>query len=100
MKFCIEYADGVAEDLRGITAYYRNRILDTIDEQLTYLPLEETQKKKILAGLEPPWEYLPPVRELRVGDYRVFYDVGEAEGIVYVRAIRHKPHGRTTEEVL
>ncbi|PJB62572.1 MAG: plasmid stabilization protein ParE [Armatimonadetes bacterium CG_4_9_14_3_um_filter_58_7] len=82
MKFSIEYAEGVARDLRAISTHYRQQILDTIDKQLIHLPLEETRNKKILAGLEPPWEYLPPVRELRVGDYRVFYDVEEVEGIV------------------
>jgi mRNA-degrading endonuclease RelE of RelBE toxin-antitoxin system len=35
-----------------------------------------------------------------VGEYRVFYDVGEVERVVYVRAIRRKPPHRTTEEIL
>jgi len=37
---------------------------------------------------------------LRVGPFRVFYDVQEAERRVYVRAIRHKPAHRQTEEIL
>jgi mRNA-degrading endonuclease RelE of RelBE toxin-antitoxin system len=40
------------------------------------------------------------VRELRVGKYRVFYDVDEPAQRVIVRAIRAKPPGRTTEEIL
>ena len=51
-------------------------------------------------NLVPPWTAEPPIWELRVGDYRVFYDVSEADITVYVRAIRVKPPGKTTEEIL
>ena len=51
-------------------------------------------------NLIPPWDAEPPIWELRVGDYRVFYDVSEREAVVYVRAIRKKPPERTTEEIL
>ena len=37
---------------------------------------------------------------LRIGEFRVFYDVNEAEARVMVRAIRHKPPHKTTEEIL
>ena len=48
----------------------------------------------------PPWHAEPPIWELRVGDYRVFYDVAEAEKIVYIRAVRLKPHGLTTGDII
>ncbi|MGH9881542.1 MAG: type II toxin-antitoxin system RelE family toxin [Pyrinomonadaceae bacterium] len=38
--------------------------------------------------------------ELRVGEYRVFYDVADEEQVVYIRAIRKKPAGKRTEEIL
>lgn len=98
--FTIEYAKEVAEDLKGIRAYERTQILDSIDEQLIHEPTVETQKRKILVGLVPPWEYVEPVWELRVGEYRVFYDVEVNTSIVIVRAIRHKPSHKTTEEIL
>ena len=47
-----------------------------------------------------PWTAEPPIWELRVGDYRVFYDVAPAEQVVYVRAVRRKPAGKTTEDIL
>ena len=47
-----------------------------------------------------PWEHLEPVWELRDGEYRVFYDVDEAAAVIKVRAIRHKPPHKTTEEIL
>ena len=51
-------------------------------------------------GLTPPWEHVEPVWELRVGEFRVFYDVSEEESRVIVRAIRRKPPHKTTEEIL
>jgi len=37
-------------------------------------------------NLIPPWPADPPVWELRVGAYRVFYDVSEEEKVVRIRA--------------
>lgn len=98
--FNIEYGEGVVEDLKGISASKRKRILDKMDEQLLHEPSVETRNKKIIEGLEPPWEHEKPIWELRVGEFRVFYDVNEEEGRVVVRAVRHKPPHKTTEEIL
>lgn len=98
--FTIRYAEGVADDLAGLRAFDRKAILDRIDEQLTHRPAEETRNKKILAGLDPPWDHEEPIWELRVGDFRVFYDVDEEGLRVFVRAIRRKPPHLTTEEIL
>ena len=96
----IEYAEGVDEDLSEIRAYDRKRILDRLEEQLLHQPAQETRNRKPLPGLKPPWEHEEPVWELRIGEYRVFYDVGEPELLVRVRAIRRKRPHRTTEEIL
>ncbi|HUY33318.1 MAG TPA: type II toxin-antitoxin system RelE/ParE family toxin [Pirellulales bacterium] len=98
--FGIDYAFSVAEDLAELRAHHRKRILDQIDEQLTHQPTEETRNKKIVRGLVPPWEHEEPVWELRVGEFRVFYDVNEEKARVTVRAIRQKPLHKTTEEIL
>jgi mRNA-degrading endonuclease RelE of RelBE toxin-antitoxin system len=50
--------------------------------------------------LIPPWEHAEPVWELRVGEYRIFYDVDEVASVVIVRTIRHKPPHKATEEIL
>jgi mRNA-degrading endonuclease RelE of RelBE toxin-antitoxin system len=100
MRYEIEYAEGVVEDLAAVRAFRRKSILDAIEEQLAHQPTEQTRNRKILVGLVPPWEHVPPVWELRVGQYRVFYDVGEERRVVIVRAIRRKPPHQTTEEVL
>lgn len=98
--YTIEYTEGVAGDLADLRAYERAQILDRIEEQLTHEPTRQTRNKKILMGLVPPWEYVEPVGELRVGRYRVFYDVDEASVVVAVRAIRYKPPHKTTGEIL
>ena len=98
--YTVEFTEGVEEDLKGLRAADRKRILDKIDEQLLHAPTQPTRNKKIVVGLKPPWEQEEPVWELRVGPFRVFYDVNEAEQGVVIRAVREKPPHRTTEEIL
>jgi mRNA-degrading endonuclease RelE of RelBE toxin-antitoxin system len=96
----IRFARGVEDDLHRTPVFYRNRIMDAIESQLANTPLTPTRNRKLLANLIPPWEAVPPVWELRVGEYRVFYDVSEQDSVVYVRAIRRKPRGKKTEDFL
>lgn len=98
--FEIVFAPSVAEDLAGLRAYDRARIVDEIEEQLTDQPAVATRRRKIMPDLEPPFDAVPPIWELRVGDWRVFYDVEEAAKKVFVRAVRNKPPHKTTEEIL
>ncbi|HHT9121805.1 MAG TPA: type II toxin-antitoxin system RelE family toxin [Candidatus Wunengus sp. YC63] len=98
--YTIEYAEGIADDLARLRAYERKQILDNIEKQLKHEPTRKTKNRKSLSGLIPPWEHVEPVWELRVGEYRVFYDVDETAFIVVIRAIRHKPSHKTTEEIL
>jgi mRNA-degrading endonuclease RelE of RelBE toxin-antitoxin system len=98
--FEIRFAELVEEDLRNIRIYYRNQILDPIEEQLAHEPDTRTRNRKLLENLIPPWQTLAPIWELRVGEYRVLYDVSVAESVVYVRAVRRKPRGTKTEDIL
>jgi len=98
--FAIEHAESVAQDLGGLRVSERTRILDRIEQELTYQPTEETRNKKMLRGVKPPWEHVEPVWELRVDEYRVFYDTDETKNQVTVRAIRHKPPHKTIEDIL
>jgi mRNA-degrading endonuclease RelE of RelBE toxin-antitoxin system len=98
--FILEYTEGMVADLKGLRAGDRKRILDKIDEQLLHNPTQPTRNKKIVAGLKPPWEHEEPVWELRIGHFRVFYDVNEVEQRVVIRALREKPPHQTTEEIL
>jgi len=96
----ITYCTAVAEDLKSLGAAERSHILDQIDVQLLHEPGKATRNRKILVGLVPPWEHVRPVWELRIGEYRVFYDLDEKAKLVIVRAIRHKPPHKATEEIL
>lgn len=96
----IEYAEGVADDLVSLRAYDRKHILDRLEKQLKDEPTKKTRNRKPLPGLIPPWEYLEPVWELRIGAYRIFYDVDEGDLLVIIRAIRYKPPHKATEEIL
>jgi len=99
-RYLIDYAEGVEGDLAVLRTYDQARILDKIDEQLIYEPARETRNKKMLVGLVPPWDYIEPAWELRVGEYRVFYDVDEKTLTATIRAIRFKPPDKTTEDIL
>ena len=96
----IEYAEGIIGDLTNLRPHDRKQILDWLEKQLRYEPAKKSKNRKPLPGLIPPWDYIEPVWELRVGEYRVFYDVDEVSSLVMIRAIRHKPLHKTTEEII
>jgi mRNA-degrading endonuclease RelE of RelBE toxin-antitoxin system len=98
--FRIVFSPGVADDLKHVRAHDRSRVLDRIEALLGTEPTVVTRHRKLLHGIEPPWDQETPVWELRVGEYRVFYDVDEANELVTIRAIRHKPPHATTEDIL
>jgi mRNA-degrading endonuclease RelE of RelBE toxin-antitoxin system len=98
--FTIEYASGVAEDLSDFRTGDRKLLLDRIEQHLAHEPTKATRNRKIILGLKPPWEYEEPIWELRVGQFRVFYDVDDKTRMVVVLAIRFKPPHKTTEEIL
>ena len=96
----VRFAEGVEEDLRNIRIYYRNQILDAIAQQLAHEPDTKTRNRKLLENVVPPWQTVAAIWELRVGEYRVFFDVSPADSVVYGRAVRRKPRGTKTEDIL
>ncbi len=109
MAYRIEIDEDALDDIADIGPFYGNAILDAIEEQLTHEPAKETRRKKMLEGVDVPWSQVGPVWQLRVGEFRVFYDVIEPgeddedevdEPTVFVRAVRHKPPHKTTDEML
>ena len=99
MPYTVEITDFASDDLQSIKTYYRRQIVDAIDEQLAHEPVIETKNRKILIGIQPDFEHGDPVWELRVGRYRVYYDVSDELMSVVVRAIREKPPHTTTEQI-
>jgi mRNA-degrading endonuclease RelE of RelBE toxin-antitoxin system len=98
--FTVQYARGVAGELKALPAGIRQEILRVMEEQLPNEPTKVTRNRKPLPGFRPPFEHRDPVWELRIRDYRVYYDVDEEANEVTVRAIRQKPPHRTTEAVV
>lgn len=98
MSYTIEFVNDAVDDLTALRAFDRTRILDEIDAQLAFQPTIPTRRRKVLANFIPPWEHRIPVWELRIGDFRVYYDVEDGTSRVIVRAIRRKPPHRTTSE--
>jgi mRNA-degrading endonuclease RelE of RelBE toxin-antitoxin system len=96
----VVFSEGVEQDLKKIRAYDRNLILDAIESRLAHSPNVETRNRKRLECLVQSFAAVPPIWELRAGEYRIFYDVEEEEQKVYVRAIRKKPGHKTMEEIL
>jgi mRNA-degrading endonuclease RelE of RelBE toxin-antitoxin system len=90
----IAYNEEAAEEVESIRAFDRARILAAIGEHLTTAPARIGGRKK---RLELGDEQL--IYQLRVGDFRVFYDGDEDERLVIIRHVRRKGR-RTTGAVL
>lgn len=97
--FTLRLSELAREHLSGLRPFDRNRILDEIDAHLRSRPTIATARRKMLVGATPPFEHVQPVWQLRVGDFRVIYDVDEADRVVTVRAVLHKGN-KTTGEIL
>jgi mRNA-degrading endonuclease RelE of RelBE toxin-antitoxin system len=94
MAFDILLRELAKKELKAIRIHERRRILSAIDRQLKREPKKETRNRKPLLNVSPDFEFDPPLWELRVGDYRVFYDVNEADETVQVRAVRWEARRR------
>ena len=83
MKYEIILAPEAIEDLKGLRAHVRSLVRDAMVDYLRHEPTKVSKSRiKRLRGLSRP-QY-----RLRVGEIRVFYDVGE--GVVEVLAIVDK----------
>jgi mRNA-degrading endonuclease RelE of RelBE toxin-antitoxin system len=86
MAFEVEFSPRARDNLKKLRKRDQQIILDAIATQLTDQPGQPTRKRKRLEDNPlSPWE-------LRVGDFRVFYDVNRDEELVVVVAVGHKVH--------
>jgi len=85
MRYRIEITEEAESDLDGIRVFYREEILDRLEEHLRYEPTRESRSRiKRLVLLNSP------AYRLRVGDYRVFYDVDDVTAEVVVLRVMGK----------
>ncbi|MBI3538187.1 MAG: type II toxin-antitoxin system RelE/ParE family toxin [Chloroflexi bacterium] len=77
----IEFTDEAEEDLRWFRKDNRQEILDNIETQLSYEPTVETRNRfRTRPNQTAEWE-------LRIGKFRVFYDVDNVVRIVSIEAV-------------
>ena len=101
MGWRVELSEEVDADLAKLRVFDHRRILDEIARQLVNEPDRETRTRKCLGEcLTADFEYVPPLWQLEVGEFRVFYELEAAEYIVYVHTVRRKSPDQTTAEVL
>lgn len=85
MKHDIRFVPSADEDLDYYHAREQRIILDGIRRFLeTDANVQSNRRKRIRPNPLGPWE-------LRVGDYRIFYEI-RADGLVRVLAAGHKRH--------
>ncbi len=89
--------EAAGEDLDQLRTFDRRVLEDALDKQLSREPLAATRNRKPLHCFVPAWEHVQPVWELRVGGFRVFYDVDEGSQTVHVRRILAKGTKSTGE---
>ena len=86
MAYTIDYTASAEGDLAVFKSYEQRLIVDAIDQQLLYEPHQETRNRKLL---DPnPLA----IWELRIGRYRVFYDLDTTSQLVLVKAVGWKDH--------
>ncbi len=82
--FEIEFTHSARQDLKALRKFEQQIILDGIYEQLQFEPTVETPNRKRLQPNDiADWE-------LRLGKFRVFYDVEEQVKIVAIQAVGFK----------
>jgi mRNA interferase RelE/StbE len=86
MPYNIEFMPDAQEQLGHLTARQQAILLNKIQAQLYHRPAEETkQRKKLRPNPLASWE-------LRVREFRVFFDIDEQEQTVFIIAIGRKKH--------
>lgn len=72
MRYEIIFDDLAAEEVAALRAYDRKGLLDAIEEQLRHQPTTLTRRRKPLPTLSPSFHHVPPIWQIRVGEFRVF----------------------------
>lgn len=97
--YTIEIAPAAQMDLAILRGFDRARILAVIKAELSRTPTVAAGHRKMLHDLRPAWDHVPPLWQVRVGEYRVFYDTDEAGRVVYIRRVIRKGT-KTTGEIV
>lgn len=89
MAFELEFTPDAWGHLQSFSARDSKLVLEAINTQLRYEPNVETRNRK------PMKDNLLATWELRVGKFRVFYDIDDGTvKVVYILAIGYKEHNQ------
>jgi mRNA-degrading endonuclease RelE of RelBE toxin-antitoxin system len=91
--FEVRYAREAADDIRGLRAFDRQRLISAIPQFLTVAPTT-VSRSRIKRLTQPFWSQF----RLRVDDFRVYYDVDEATRVVNVLRVLLKGGAQTPKE--
>ena len=84
----IDWLDDALDALQKMTSRDERRVYDIVDRTLTFLPAQESLNlKRLRPNSLAGWE-------LRISNFRVFYDVNEDERLVSIIAIGKKTGGQ------
>lgn len=86
MAFTIRFTPPAREHLKAFRKRDQQIVLDAVERQLRDRPEQATRnRKKLEENPLAPWE-------LRVGSFRLFYDVNQEDRVVVVLAVGRKTH--------
>jgi mRNA-degrading endonuclease RelE of RelBE toxin-antitoxin system len=84
MAFTVRFTPPAREHLKGFRKRDQRIVVGAIERQLVDRPEQPARnRKKLEENPLAPWE-------LRVGNYRVFYDVNQEDGVVVILAVGRK----------
>jgi mRNA-degrading endonuclease RelE of RelBE toxin-antitoxin system len=82
--FEVRFTQEAIDDLRSFRSYDQQQVITAIESQLEHQPTNVTRNRKRLRPNQlAEWE-------LRVGDFRVFYDADSARAVVSIVAVGRK----------
>lgn len=86
--FHILFSPSASDDIGWFSRRERRTVFDQTEEQLRHQPATETRNRKRLRPNQvAEWE-------LRIGEYRVFYDVETESDTVEVKMVGRREHNR------
>jgi mRNA-degrading endonuclease RelE of RelBE toxin-antitoxin system len=84
---------GAEQDLKEMRAFDRSKVFEAMDEHLPHEPTKESR-----SGIKKLTQPAISQYRLRVGDYRVYYDVEEDEHFVSVIQVYEKGRSITPKK--
>jgi len=88
MRFDIEYSPDAVSQLQQLRRFDQVAVADAVEKALKHEPSAPSRhRKRMRSKIISTWE-------LRIGDFRVYYDVDDQRRLVEVRAIGIKVRER------